>query len=55
MKKAMIKATGETVAVYKLHSGNWYDYDNMGVGSPAKSKLGKKEFKESELDFNVVQ
>lgn len=48
--EATVKATGEKLVVYKLHSGNWYDYDNMGAGDPPKAlKAGKKEFTKDEL------
>lgn len=51
-KKAKVKSTGEVIKVYKLSGGNWYDFDNMGADQPpAALRAGKKEFKESELEF----
>ena len=51
-KKATIKATGETINVYSLSNGNYYDYDNMGADKPPSAmKAGKKEFKKDELTF----
>lgn len=50
MKKATVKATGEKLIVYKLHNGNYHDYENMGMDKPpAAAKAGKKEFTKSEL------
>ena len=46
---ATVKATGETITVYKLHDGTYHDYDNMGVGFRPQSKTGKKIFTPDEL------
>lgn len=51
MKKAIIKETGESINVYMLSSGKYYDYDAMGSDSHPTSKLGKKEFDKNELTF----
>jgi hypothetical protein len=48
--KATIKETNETINVYKLNNGNYYDYDNMGEHQPPSAILAKKkEFKPNEL------
>lgn len=53
--QATIKATGETIRVYKLHDQDFYDYDNMGEDKPpAASKAGKKKFSKEEL-INIIQ
>lgn len=52
MKKVKIKATGETINVYLLNNGNYYDYDNMGADKlPSATKANKKEFEKNELIF----
>ena len=49
---AIVKATKEPIKVYKLHHGDWYDYDSMGEGDlPSAPKAGKKEFTSDELIF----
>lgn len=53
MKTAIIKATGEKINVYLIHSnGKWYDGDAIGDSDIPTSKLGKKEFDEKELIFD---
>jgi len=48
--KATIKATNETINVYMMSNGKYYDYDNMGEHmSPSAKISGKKEFKPEEL------
>ena len=48
--QATVKETNETLTVYKLQNGNYYDYENMGVSSPPSAHLvGKKEFTKEEL------
>ena len=52
MQQIKIKAIGEVINAYKLHSGsnNWYDYDNMGVHElPSATETNKKEFKLDEV------
>ena len=50
--KAKVNSTGETLDVYRLENGNWYDYDGMGEHAlPTAPKAGKKEFKPSEINF----
>lgn len=53
IKQAKIKATGETLKVYKLAElGKWADYENMGANMPPSApKAGKKKFDESELEL----
>jgi hypothetical protein len=47
---ATVKSTGETLTVYKLQNGNYYDYENMGANMPPSAqKAGKKEFDKTEL------
>ena len=51
--KAKVKATSETLNVYKLNNGNYYDYDNMGKSNlPSATVANKKEFKSNELFLN---
>lgn len=53
MKTATIKATGEKINVYLIHSnGKWHDGDAIGDSDIPTSKLGKKEFDEKELIFD---
>lgn len=53
LKKATIIETGETIDVYRLDTGNWYDYEGMGMDKPpTAAKADKKEFEEKELKFN---
>lgn len=51
--QATVKATGEKLRVYKLKSGNYYDYDNMGADlkmfPPSAPRANKKEFTKEEL------
>jgi len=48
--KAIVKATSETLKVYRLKNGNYYDFENMGENMPPSAKkAGKKEFKPDEL------
>ena len=50
VNQATVKATGEKLNVYKLHNGNFFDYDNMGGNMPpSAAKAGKKEFAPEEL------
>jgi len=50
LKKAKVKSTGELINVYRLISGNYYDYDNMSEALPPSAvKAGKKEFAPNEL------
>lgn len=54
--QATIKTTGERITVYKLNSGNYYDYDRMGAKEPAQSKTGKKEFTPQQLsNINKIE
>lgn len=48
--EAIVKSTKEPLKVYKLASGNYYDYDRMGSHEPPSAiKAGKKEFTPDEL------
>lgn len=48
---AKIKKTGETVTLYKLENGNWYDFNNMGAHEPPTSTTGRKEFAADEIEL----
>ena len=51
--KATIKTTGETITVFSLNNGSYYDYYNMGEEKPPSAiKAGKKEFEKGELIFD---
>lgn len=48
--KATIKATGETILVYRLSNVNYYDSNAMGANIPPSApKANKKEFKPEEI------
>lgn len=51
-KKATIKATGESITVYPLKNGNYYDSNAISEAAPPSCpKAGKKEFVKNELKF----
>lgn len=51
--KAKVIATNETLKVYKLANGGYYDYENQEEEDPpAAKKAGKKEFRPEELAVN---
>lgn len=48
--KAKIKETNESINVYRLYNGNYYDFDNMAGNMPPKATIAnKKEFDKNEL------
>lgn len=47
--KVTIIATGEVIEVYRLRTGEYYDYRAMGENEIASSKTGKKRFKKEEI------
>lgn len=53
VNEATVKATGEKLLVYKLNSGNYYDYKSAGVDlkmfPPSAPIANKKEFTPDEL------
>ncbi|MFA5349052.1 MAG: hypothetical protein WC309_01620 [Candidatus Paceibacterota bacterium] len=50
--KATIIATGETIEVYRLSNGNYYDANAISNNKqPSAKKANKKEFAKSELSF----
>lgn len=47
-----VKKTKETIRVYAVASGGYYDYDNMGYSQPPAAVIAnKKQFDKEELEF----
>lgn len=42
---------GETVTLYKLENGNWYDFNNLDVHELPTSTTGRKEFAADEIEL----
>lgn len=52
VRLATVIKTGETIKVYQLQNGNYYDYEGMSEAKPPTATgAGKKEFEKKELKF----